>query len=137
ANSNIFIQLTNQKLRTEWGNPQNHHLIHHHQSTKECVRENGENGLLKLDYPKVEKGFGWVLIIHPRMLPGHSALAQFCLRRDPAKFMSFPDNPPQIIIKTSMTAVEIQVAAAHFVNLERIHNSDLWSLHHPLLNCYM
>lgn len=42
--------------------------------------------------------------------------AQFCLRGDPAKFMNFPDNPPEIINGRFMSATEIQVAAARFAN---------------------
>lgn len=66
--------------------------------------------------------------------------AQFCLRRDPSKFMNFPDNPPQIINGRSMSASEIQMAAARFANSDPgprhsisgpIDNSDLSSLESP------
>ncbi|KAK4373110.1 hypothetical protein RND71_008494 [Anisodus tanguticus] len=62
--------------------------------------------------------------------------AQFYLRGDAAKF-NFPDNPPKIVNGRSMSAAEIQVAAARFANSDpdsresisgHLDNSDLSSL---------
>ncbi|XP_009613570.1 ethylene-responsive transcription factor ERF017-like [Nicotiana tabacum] len=41
--------------------------------------------------------------------------AQFCLRGEAAK-LNFPDNPPDILNGRSMSAAEIQMAAARFAN---------------------
>ncbi|XP_060215643.1 ethylene-responsive transcription factor ERF017-like [Lycium barbarum] len=62
--------------------------------------------------------------------------AQFCLRGDIAKF-NFPNNPPEIADARSMSAAQIQAAAARFANSDpeplesisgHIDNSDLSSL---------